>query len=508
MPDKPVTTASVALIGTEAHVVDIEVHVTHGIPAFTLVGLPSTSVREAEQRTRSALVSSGERWPPVRMVANLAPGALRKEGPHFDLPLAAGIVAADGRLEAESLSDWMLMGELGLDGALRPVRGVLAAAITCREAGRRGLICPASNAPEARLIEGIEVVGVGSLDECLQFLRGRWSPPSVEAPKAFGSEAIDDMRDVRGQEEAKRALEIAAAGGHNVLLLGPPGSGKTMLARRLPGILPPMSLEESLQATKVYSVAGLLSEQASLVKHRPFRAPHHHISVAGLVGGGAGLPRPGEISLAHLGVLFLDEITLFNPLVLETLRGPLEEGRVRLARSGGAINYPCRFSLVAAMNPCPCGYLGDPRRNCSCPAYRVAAYNRKLSGPLLDRFDMQIRLDRLTKDELMGAPSDEPTSTIRERVTNARGRQAARYGSGETNASVDMDLDAMVVTSSARAFLGDAIDHFDLTGRGLVRVLRVARTVADLDGRDVVDDEQVARALEFRFGLNAEEVVA
>ena len=507
MPERPVKTASVALLGTEAHLVDIEVHVTQGIPAFTLVGLPSTSVREAEQRTRSALLSSEERWPPVRMVANLAPGALRKEGPHFDLPLAAGIVAADGRLEPEAVADWVLMGELGLDGTLRPVRGVLAAAISCREAGRRGLICPWANSGEASLVDGIEVVGVRSLQECLGYLRGRCEPAPAQTPVVTESSPVADMRDVRGHPSVKEALEIAAAGGHNVLLLGPPGSGKTMLASRLPGILPPMSSDETLEVTRVYSVAGLLSEKIALVGERPFRSPHHHISVAGLIGGGAGLPRPGEISLAHLGVLFLDEITLFNPLILETLRGPLEEGSVRLARSGGALSYPCRFSLIAAMNPCPCGYAGDTRRACTCSPQRVDAYARKLSGPLLDRFDMQVKLDRLSKDELMSAPSGDPTATIRQRVTAARMRQEARYRTpGETNASVAMDLDAMSVTHAGRAFLGDAIDRFDLTGRGLVRVLRVARTVADLWGVEVVDEHAIGHALEFRFGFSTQEV--
>ena len=498
-------TESVAFVGTEARIVDVEVHVSSGVPKLTLVGLPTPSVREAEQRTRSALLSSDERWPPARMVANLAPGSLRKDGTHFDLPLALGILAGDERLDGGALDGWIVLGELALDGEVRQVRGTLAAAMASREFGRRGLICPRANAREALLVDGIEVIPVESLRECIDFLKGEWSPRPLEPDEPDVMLDLNDMQDVRGQGNAKEALEIAAAGGHNVLLSGSPGAGKTMLARRLPGILPSMSTEEALEVTRVYSLAGLLSENASLIDIRPFRCPHHHVSLAGLVGGGPGLARPGEVSLAHRGVLFLDELTLYRPQVLETLRAPLEEGVIRIARAGGMVSYPCEFSLIAAMNPCPCGFLGDRTHTCRCSEFRVQLYRSRISGPLLDRFDMRVALPRLSRNELLGEPSGEPSALIRRRVEMARARQHERYGKpGLTNASARVDLGRLHLTNDSRALLGHRIDSGELTGRGVIRAVRVAQTVADLAGRDVIDEEALTRALSFRHHTDAE----
>ncbi|HEX2293966.1 MAG TPA: YifB family Mg chelatase-like AAA ATPase [Actinomycetota bacterium] len=494
-------TLSVALVGADAHLVEVEVHATQGVPNFTVVGLPAKSVREAEQRTRSALLSSDQRWPPCRTVANLAPASLRKEGTHFDLAIAMGILAADRRLDPAQAGGWVFVGELSLDGSVRPVRGVLPAAIAARRSGCRGLVCPARNAGEASLVDDLTVVPVETLGQGISFLRNAWSPPPIAtaARDQAASGDVDDMSEVRGQPFARAAVEVAAAGGHNLLMEGSPGCGKTMIARRLPGILPPMSKEEALDVTRVHSVAGLIGEDARLVDQRPFRTPHHNVSVAGLVGGGPGLPRPGEAVLAHHGVLFLDELPLFRRDVLESLRGPLEDGAVRIARSAGVVTFPCKFSLVAAMNPCPCGHGSDSGR-CRCPLQAIQAYKARVSGPLLDRFDLQLGMTRLDATALLSEPPGESSAAIRSRVELARARQRERYESPtETNANVTNATIRRRGRFRPEAFeqLHSVIDRYRLTGRGVDRVLRVARTVADLEG----DPDVQARHVDFALGL-------
>lgn len=503
-------TLSVALIGADAHLIEVEVHTTQGVPNFTVVGLPAKSVREAEQRTRSALLSSDQRWPPCRTVANLAPASLRKEGTHFDLAIAIGILAADKRLDPAAAEGWVFVGELGLDGSVRPVRGTLPAAMAARRRGCRGVVCPAVNAAEAAVVDGLEVVPVSKLAQGIAFLRGKWTPEPIRQRPVETTPEAPDMSEVLGQPVARDAIEVAAAGGHNLLMRGSPGCGKTMIARRLPGILPAMSREESLDVTRIHSVAGLIGEEGGLVSRRPFRTPHHNVSAAGLVGGGSGLARPGEAVLAHNGVLFMDELPLFRRDSLEALRGPLEDGVVRIARTGGVVTFPCTFSLVAAMNPCPCG-RGSESELCRCSPHVVHSYESRVSGPLLDRFDIHLTMTRLNASDLLRQAKGEPSAVIRERVEAARAVQRERYGSpSATNASVPKSL----LMRDGR-FRGDvydklraAIDEQRLTGRGIDRVLRVARTVADLGGRGDVDAGAVSRALGFRPQRDTEAVAA
>jgi magnesium chelatase family protein len=495
-------TESVAIIGTEGRLIEVEIHIGGGLPRFTTVGLPTTSVREAEQRTRAALASSGYEWPKSHIVANLAPGGLRKEGTHFDLPIALGILVAQGKLESEATEGWVVMGELALDGSARPVRGVLPAAITTKLASRQGLICPVANAAEASIVQDLKVVPVASLQEALRFLQGDWLPGPVTVPDDADDGAEEDLLDVRGHLPAKKALEVAAAGGHNILLEGAPGSGKTMLAHRFPGILPEMTEQEALDVTRIYSVAGLLGEHARVMKARPFRSPHQHISVAGLVGGGSGLARPGEISLAHHGALFLDELTLYRSEVLESLRAPLEEHCVRIARSGGTISYPCSFALVAAMNPCPCGFNGDPCRSCRCSDVQIQRYRTKLSGPLIDRIDISVGVPRLTKDELLHGNRGEPSGAVRARVEEARALQRDRFSSSSlTNSTARRArLDPFLrLSKPASRLLAHSIETASLTGRGVDRALRVARTCADLDHSETITEEHMCKALQLRL---------
>jgi magnesium chelatase family protein len=500
-----------AVLGVGGFPVTVEAFVGRGLPALTLTGLPGAAVQDARDRVRPAIEHAGLEWPLRRVVVNLAPANLRKDCAGLDLPIATSILAATSQVPLGPLRGVVLVGELSLRGEVLSTPGVLTVAIAAVRAGHPTVVVPQANAVEAAQVDGVRVVPVASLEQLVAFLRGRWEPPHVDAaPDAWLAPAAD-LADVRGQEQARRALEVAAAGGHNLLLVGAPGAGKTMLARRLASILPELTRDEALEASQLHSVAGLLAGRG-LLRQRPFRSPHHSISTAGLLGGGSTVLRPGEASLAHRGVLFMDELTEFRRDAIEALRQPLEDGHVVVTRAGGSVAFPARFTLVAAANPCPCGFRDDPVRMCECRDDQLARYRAKLSGPLLDRIDLRLRVPRLTKHELLGAATGERSADVRVRVLAARDLQLQRYADTPwtCNAHVPGALARReaALTSAGERLLGDAVERSALSGRGFDRVLKVARTIADLAGAARADVVHVGEALAYREAFEPEERTA
>lgn len=496
---------SSAVIGIDAYLVEVEVDITRGLPAYTTVGLPETAVKESKERVKSAINNSGYTFPDDRITVNLAPASIKKEGTGFDLPIALGILSAEKLIPQERVGDYTIMGELSLDGRIKPVNGGLPMAIAAKKAGCRGIIVPYGNRREASVVNAIDVYPAKTLSQVVDFLRGL---EPIEAVKANLEELFDtqnhydkDFADVMGQEHVKRAMEIAAAGGHNLIMIGAPGSGKTMIAKRLPTILPPLTFAEAIETTKIFSVMGRLEKGQALITKRPFRSPHHTISDAGLIGGGH-IPRPGEVSLAHNGVLFLDELSEYKKHVLEVLRQPLEDLRVTISRAASTITYPSSFMLVAAMNPCPCGYFSDPKHECRCTVHQIHRYRSKISGPLLDRIDIHVDVPAVPYNALKGVGKSESSESIRERVTVARKLQSQRFSRTKIHCNAQMNSRQIKrycnIDETSHQLLETAVDKLGLSARAHNRILKIARTIADVEATAELSERHIAEAVQYR----------
>lgn len=507
---------SCAVVGLEGTIIEVEVDVAEGLPGMDIVGLPDIAVQESRQRVQAAIKNTGLVYPRKRLVVNLAPASVRKEGPYYDLPIAVGVLITAGLLPPDCVSGSLVVGELSLDGSVRHTRGILPMAAAARNQGIPRVFVPRADAAEAALIPGLEVIPVAALSDLYSHLAGQAqinAQPPIRAEEV-PVPPVTDFREVKGQEHVKRALEVAAAGGHNVLMMGPPGSGKTLLARAMPGILPQMTIDEALDVTRVYSVADQLPADVPLVQNRPFRSPHHTISHAGLVGGG-NWPHPGEISLAHRGVLFLDELPEFGPRVLEVLRQPVEDKIVTISRAQGSLTFPANFMLIAAMNPCPCGYFGDPVKPCSCSSATVTKYQKRISGPLLDRIDIHIEVPRLEYDKLSERRLGEPSEAIQRRVEAARQRQRERFSTDGAGRPAPVLCNADMLPAdvrkhcdlddTCRMLMKTAMSQMQLSARAYHRILKLARTIADLAGAGNIGPAHLAEALQYRpRGMMAE----